>query len=235
MHKLFLTLVICLLLSCGSCYLAKYPVTPKVAESATYKLFANDESQGTGWAVSDHYIMTAGHMCEYNEDNYIAVSNTERRFRLHSVAWEKSLVDGQTDLCLLKSEAKLPNTLVIADEMPKVGDKIGYVGYPNGEYSEHEGKYLGDIDGPENQGNDFAFSAWADHGASGSALFTDRGVWGVLVRLRTDGGFVHDPIDGGVAIPLDKIKKFLDDMEVKYEVTPDDPVQTDPFADPGMD
>jgi hypothetical protein len=45
----------------------------------------------------------------------------------------------------------------------------------------------------------------------------------VLVRLRTDGDYVHDGTDGGVAIPLDKITAFLKDLKIDYTTTPDDP------------
>ncbi len=159
-------------------------------------------------------------MCEDVPETFVVYSGV-KRFRAKSIAWESSQYIGLYDLCLLKTDFDLPSSLVIADRMPLVGEDIGYVGWPLGSKVVAHGKYLGDLDGPDEDSNNSAFSAPCDHGASGSAVFTSRGVWGVLVRLRTDGGKIHDPSEGCVAIPLKQLKEFLDDNKIDYASTPE--------------
>lgn len=226
-----LLLPILILLTLSSCYLKQYPVTPEVADSATYMFMANDSYQGTAWAVNDHTLITAGHMCDANEDNYVAVGTTGRSFRAHSLAWEHG-GKGLADLCALHTDAPLPNSLIIADVMPNIGDKVWYNGFPKGKYVRETGKYIGDTDGKDAHFNDFVATAPEDHGASGSAMYTTRGVWGVLVRIRTDdmhGGLIanfeedaHTGDDGESCIDLKAIRSFLNEMDIKYDTTPDD-------------
>lgn len=220
-------LLVCALFLLGACYLGHYPVTAHAAEEASYKVF-NDEAMGTAWAVDLHHLVTAGHVCEVFDDKFVIVSNLERRFHAKSVISEYSRTHGTVDLCVLETQVDLPNFLVVADEMPAVGAKIGYVGYPLGVWGAFEGKYLGDLDGPDEDFNDDAFSAPCDHGASGAAVFTERGVWGVLVRLQTQGGMLHPGTEGCVAIPLKPLRAILEDAHIKYTSTPPEP--TTPFG-----
>jgi len=211
MRKLILALGLLLV----SCHVQRYTVNMKAATSGTYKVFSED-AQGTAWAIDDHHLVTAGHLCETFSDHFILISGSWR-FQAKSVLWEKSRETGHKDLCLLETEGTLPDPLTLSDRMPRVGEDIHYVGFPLGKYTEQDGKYVGDLDGDEYDWNDAVFSAKCDHGASGSAVFFKRGVWGVLVRLRTDGGFVHDGDEGCVAIPLSDLKKFLDVYKVNYK------------------
>ena len=209
------------LLGCSNCYLQEYPVTAQVADSATFKLNTGDYL-GTAWAVNDHYLVTAGHMCQDAGD--MVIQNGIHFYPANWVAFQYS-ESGQDDLCVLHTPVTLDRHLVIADQMPGVGESIGFVGYPGGEYYVGKGRFLGDMDGDDTE-NDAAFSAPADHGASGSAMFTSRGVWGVLVRRRTDGGYIHPAADGGAAVDLTHLVRFLNEQSVDYTVTPD-PVTTD--------
>jgi hypothetical protein len=194
---------------CNGCYLP--PVTPATVESGTYQLLVSNGVglfAGTAWTIDEHHVVTAGHMCQGMEPD-VVLSSGSRDIRGRIVEWEES-DDGQRDLCLISTAATLPHPLTVADRMPAMGDRVDYVGYPNGVESRSEGKFLGDLDGTGHL-NDATFSAQCDHGASGSAVFTDRGVWGVLVRLRTDGNHLHDGSDGCAAIPLDVLDAFLTD------------------------
>lgn len=207
------------LASCSSCHVGEYPITPQVAEAGTYQMY-NDQAMGTAWAVNSHELVTAGHMCEQMGDNVVMVSTNGRKFHGKIVLWEKSS-SYMADLCLVKTDYTLQNPLNLAPEMPAIGQAIGYVGFPDGIYSEHTGIYQGDTDGPDYHEQDYSFSAWTNHGASGSALYDDRGVWGVLVRLKVNfDGTILTPDDGGVAIPLETIEAFLDDAGADYTVTP---------------
>lgn len=207
-----------LLAALSACYLCHYPLTPSIAKQASYKVFMANGGQGTAWAVDAHHLLTAGHVCESISNAFVVVGDF-RRFHAHAILWEQDEA-GQHDLCVLETTATMDSHLIVADRMPRVKERVGYVGFPLGEYSESSGQYIGDLDGPDKHLNDDVFSAVCDHGASGSAVFHDGGVWGVLVRLRTDGGFVHDGTDGCVAIPLPAIKKILHDAGVSYDVPP---------------
>lgn len=219
-----------LLIALASCHAGQYPVTPQIAEEGTYQMII-DGAMGTAWAVNDHQLVTAGHMCEQMNDNVVMISTSGRRFHGKIVVWDQAQGSYMSDLCLVNTDYTMPNPLNLAPEMPKIGQEMGYVGFPNGVYSEHQGVYQGDMDGPDYNEQDYSFSAWCDHGASGSAVYDDRGVWGVLVRLKvTAEGDVMTPEDGGVAIPLGTLKEFLDDAHVSYTVTPiavDRPMQFD--------
>jgi hypothetical protein len=236
MRNLLLSLIFLM-----GCYLKQYPVTPDVAETATYRLAAGDYL-GTAWAVNEHTLITAGHMCEIPGESYVATSTSGRSFRVHSTAWEQG-GQGIYDMCALHSEAPLNNWLVIADRLPKLGEQVWYNGFPDGVYVRETGVYIGDTDGKNAHFNDYVATAPSDHGASGSALFTKRGVWGILVRIRTDNGKnglisnwddnMHDGKDGESAIGLPQIKAFLDEEQIKYDITPDDPIsfiQTSPLG-----
>jgi S1-C subfamily serine protease len=208
------------LAACSGCHIGQYPLTPQIAEAGTYLVY-NDRGSGTAWAVNAHQLVTAGHICEQMNDNVVLVSTTNRKFHGKIRVWDKSDGDYNQDLCLIDTSFTLPSPLNLAPEMPVVGQDIGYVGFPDGVYSAHTGVYQGDTDGPDNNEQNYSFSAWTNHGASGSALYDDRGVWGVLVRLKvTPEGEILTPEDGGVAIPLDVITSFLDDAGAKYTVTP---------------
>jgi hypothetical protein len=57
--------------------------------------------------------------------------------------------------------------------------------------------------------NNYFTTAPCDHGASGSALYTADGVFGVLVRLRYDDEGVHPGTEGCVVSPLAQIRLLL--------------------------
>lgn len=218
------------------CYLKSYPVTADVAEAATYKMITYYDAgaaQGTAWAVNSHTVVTAGHMCEEGV-RFELISSTDRHVLVTPILYERSDTNGNADLCVLHSDLELAATpLVIADAMPDIGTTVHYVGWPQGHFVREDGKYLGDMDGDDHL-NDAVSSTPSDHGASGSAMFYDRGVFGVLVRLRTDGGYIHDGTDGSALAPLDELLSVLKEAGVDYVTTPSLPEQ-DPFTDRGED
>lgn len=205
-----------LLLSLSACYLKHYPLTPAVVSGATYRAMT-PEGGGTAWAVGKHHLVSAGHVCEM--EGPFRMESQFRRFYATPVLWWKD-GEGLRDLCVLKTEIALDSWLILSSTMPKKGDKIGYVGYPNLDYGEFTGFYLGDLDGDENMNNDVSTAPCAP-GASGSAMYKEDGVWGVLVRLRTDGGYIHDPAEGCVAVRLDYLVDILNEAGVKYDVPPE--------------
>lgn len=213
-------LLLAALLSLSGCYLHQFPITLDIAEASTYRL-ESDTAQGTGWVVADHYVMTAGHMC-WEARTLVLTSTTGRR--LLGTPLVTDLSTG-SDLCIVKVAGPLAPPLVLADRMPKVGAKVAFVGWPMGHFVRSEGAYLGDLDhGQENMtDNSYAFSAQCDHGASGSAVYGAGGVFGVLVRVRTDGGRMHDGSDGCVVTPISDIRAMLKEADIDPALAPPQP------------
>lgn len=207
-----------LLLLLNSCYLRHYPLHAGIAKVATFKIVVEDGT-GTGWAVDKYHLITAGHVC--NSLSLMRAEGPRRRFYVEPVVWEYNGAD--YDICLLKSSVALDSWLIISDMAPKTGDNVGFVGYPGGEYGESSGTYLGDMDTDDSHENDNVFTAPCAAGASGSAVYTERGVWGVLVRKRTDGGYIHPGEEGCVAVGWDKLTKFLRDAGINYDTPPEIP------------
>lgn len=224
MRYFILSILACFLISCSGCGLGPKAVTPELAEAASFQMFV-ESGQGTAWAINEHTLVTAGHMCESLSDQTVLVSTSGRRFHGTIIVWDQLRGSYMSDLCLVHTDYPMTTWLKLARNMPEVGDTMGYAGFPNGVFMVSAGVYMGDMDGPDQTEQDYTFSAWADHGASGSGLYSDKGVWGVLVRLRVnfhiDGGFeILGPEQGGVAIPLQTLKAFLDDAGADYTVVP---------------
>lgn len=195
------------------------PMTPSLAEEATYKTLTGD-SLGTSFAISEHYLLTAGHMCDGVKK--VALEGTNHvRFAADVVDYELDY-DTNADICLLHTDRKLPQSVSFALQMPSAGDEVWYVGYPLGDFTKGVGVYVGDTDEAHN--NDFTSSAPCDHGASGSAMFSASGVYGILVRLqvfeappsmldellgRDKGLDIRPGPEGCVVTPLEQIGTFL--------------------------
>ena len=206
-----------LLLCLSACYRHQWPLTPGVVSYSTYKIYMDDR-QGTAWVVDKHHLVTAGHVCRGGGD--AVIQGDIRSFRASPVLW--SYGNGVHDLCVLETRVALERPLVVADVMPRVGDPVFFVGYPSGEYVESSGTFLGDLDGDWTYNNAVS-SAPCGPGASGSALYTSQGVWGVLVRQRTDGGYIHDPSEGCAVVDLQELRRFLREAGINYLTPPLDP------------
>lgn len=214
--KKSLLLLLFVLSSVSGCYQHRWPLNPDVVSYSTFKIYMGD-GQGTAWAVDEHHLVTAGHVCERGGPGAVIMDGV-RRYPAKPVLWNYG--SGEHDVCVLRTEFTLSRPLIIAKSMPKVGDKVAFVGYPYGEYIRSSGTFLGDTDGEESY-NNAAFTAPCGPGASGSPVYTSKGVWGVLVRLRTDEiGLPMLPSDGCVAIELKELKAILDAADVDYDIPP---------------
>jgi S1-C subfamily serine protease len=185
------------------------PLTPEVAEESTYKIITPSGGQCTGWVVDeDGHLVTAGHCCDEDGD-YSLISTSNRVGKARVIAFEDDSSDAPpTDVCLMKAYGSVAAPLPLAGEMPDVGDKVFFVGFPRGIYKRSEGAYRGDVDG-DSRWHDFSSSAPCDRGASGSAMLSEDGAWGVLVRLHFTGETVLPGDFGCVASPLDQILSIL--------------------------
>lgn len=237
-----------LILGLAGCYLHQWPVTAHVVDRSTFRLTetnAHGSYRGTAWAVQPNLLVTAGHMCEGGGE-FTVTTYGGYTIPAKIVAFrhgETPDLNGQTgeDLCLLKADVDA-TPLVVAYAMPKVGAKIGYAGYPAGVHAIGEGVYLGNNEG----------SAPMHPGASGSAVFTSVGVFGVLIQSRYArplhescepdlwGGEECaldrlDDVTGEVVVPVDKLRAFLKEAGVSpTDPPPHVPEPDEVFPQPGL-
>lgn len=219
-------LILALLLSCQTGVLAPVYVpvdlAPTVAVHSTFRVFTklNGEKMksGTAFVISETEVMTAGHVCSLG----IQIEGLDLEFEPEGIKsftlqsqddkyWEAELVrfSKSPDLCILKVNTPLPPALPFAKSMPDWGDHTGYVGAPRGMWGKgtamlYEGRYSGDS----------AVSIFTAPGASGSAVFTKDGVYGVLVAVHPESSSIT------LVEPLDKIRKFIDDTRASQSSDP---------------
>lgn len=171
-----------------------YPVTPQVAVESTFKveqyLDGILNGSGTAWIVdhdkSQTYLVTAGHVCDHSEKP-MAFTMFKLIDRNDKETWARPLMyhskhqvdeEGESDLCVLVALGNLGPALLLADELPEYGSWVTYVGAVMGQW----GKGLAPV-------FDGRYSGWrvitapTIGGASGAAIFTGEGVFGVLVAV----------------------------------------------------
>jgi hypothetical protein len=213
MHALTLGLLVyrLFLLLLGSCYLNSFPLSPVKVEPSIYKVLSN-EAQGTAWVVAPHYLITAGHMCTHG-DSFSVVRGNGWTYPVEPVLWSMSL-DASGDVCIMHSDLTLDRPLILAKGPPAVGAKDHYVGYPHGTLGRFDGTYMADG----------GSSAWCGPGASGSPVFTEVGVYGVLVQGRPGGD--EDGYGGHAgcqSTPVSYLLPLLNEVGVSYTLTPEMP------------
>jgi hypothetical protein len=168
-----------------------YPVTVRAAQESTFmveKAFDGvPVASGTAWIVDKDgtftYLMTAGHVCAGTATRLDGSGSVMISYRLTSkddVTMPALVLKAEqdVDLCLLMAPGSLGEPLLLAEKMPEHGAPVTYVGAPMGFYGQglapvYDGRYLG---------NRFV-GVPTIGGASGSALFTADGVFGVLVTV----------------------------------------------------
>lgn len=189
-------------------------MSDELADAATYKVLTPDRSQGTAWAVGTHTLITAGHICDAGPGKYEIISSDGVHLVAEPVIWTFDYPDDRPplDVCAMRSEFVLPAVFPLAPAMPAEGTPVEYFGYPLGNHVHSEGTFYGDIDGPESFLNDYFADTPCDHGASGSAMYSDAGAYGVLVRLVVVGDQVLPGEVGCVATPLSQIVDVLDSI-----------------------
>jgi len=198
-----------ILLLLASCYHAP-PQAPERREEPTYMMITPGIGQCTAWGIDDSHVITAGHCC-HEEGEYTLISSFHRHVKATVVRFLDEDYEDRTptDVCLMRTYSPVQH-MSLATEMPQIDAPMAFVGYPRGEWVHSTGFYIGDVDGPFQNWNNYAFTAPCDKGASGSAVFTDAGVFGVLVRLGFTGEDVLPGAMGCIASPLSQIVEILD-------------------------
>lgn len=140
------------------------------------KAYQNGEPQwsGTGWKIKEGYLLTAGHVCDpEGQDGFTfrAVSKWNQEYPLQVVKFAHD-----PDLCLLSAPHIPGPILPKLIDVPDYGSTIWYSGAPVGVFGDGtvpfgRGFYIG--------GNKAMIAGYS--GASGSPMYTEKGVFGVLV------------------------------------------------------
>ena len=159
------------------------------AAGSTFRLEVYAESEmllgsGTAWVAAIQgeysYLISAGHVCS---------NEFAKTYKLHGqddtiYDVEETMHASEPDLCLLRYKGMLARPLLIANRNPHYGELVSYVGAPFGMYGNDTAPYFTG----HYMGSKYAGMPTAP-GASGSAIWTPNGVFGVLVTV--DPRFHH--------------------------------------------
>jgi hypothetical protein len=174
-----------------------------VADGSTYKLDTGDHLC-TAWSAAPGFAVTAGHCCVGHAGDAMTLIATDgSMIAARPVLWEMS-PGPEADACVLRAEGPLAPPLVFAARMPAPGTSDGYTGYPHGQHYIGHGEYvLGCGTTDEIQ-----------PGASGSPVFTSRGVYMIVVQLRVDAA--GNVLPGGQGTPIKEVERLLDRVGAHY-------------------
>lgn len=160
------------------------PITPHSAAESTFLVNVVGVGSGTAWIAKNgdtSVLITAGHVCEPGALYVLR----DRRGESHMAVLKAT--SPKYDLCALETFKVIGRPLGLAPHEPELYDPVSYVGAPTGMFGcsvmlegdfcgfapMYRGEYLG--------GN--AVSAPTAPGASGSAIYADYGVIGVLTSV----------------------------------------------------
>lgn len=201
--------------------------TFKVEVEFTVEDVISFTASGTGFAVaaSDDLtvIMTAGHVCTtdtfFQDTEFMITNRVHRLINNKGEIFESYVVldDDEKDVCLLVTVGKIARPIPFADSSPKIGKTVYYVGAPGGFWVEDlipvftglfGGKILLKFD---EEGKNVIwmgfYSLWAEGGSSGSPIFTEDGIIGMLTKNT-------HALDGGgewsAGVCVESLKKYLD-------------------------
>lgn len=175
-----------------------YPTSPTSAAKSTFRLNVtipfqvedvdgpvtmNLKGSATAWVVANSdvsYLITAGHAC-YTE---LQGQQVTPEYTLTSPSGQEHAVrflmrSDDPDLCLMVAYEVLGPSMAVASEDPEYDEPVAYVGAPSG--------FFGDGMAPMFRGTysgGDSCSLPGAPGASGSAVFTEGGVIGVLTRVN---------------------------------------------------
>jgi hypothetical protein len=152
--------------------------TPDGVKDSVYKIVAiqggENQWSGTAWKLSEGFMMTAGHVCDTaGEDGFTfrVMSRWNKEYPVEVIKFSR-----EPDLCLLSAPHVPGDPMGTLTLTPAYGETIWYSGAPVGVFGDGtvpfaEGVYIG--------GYKAMIAGYP--GASGSAMYTKNGVFGVLV------------------------------------------------------
>lgn len=149
---------------------ATVPKDPGEGPESVQRVYVQDQWYGTAFHLGEGVWVTADHICEDIIDS-VKIEEADA-----TLVRRGNWTDGGEDLCLLSGPE--PASYLPLGVEPAFGERLVYVGYPEG----HLGVYEGIYSGIDAQTAEPMFTAFAWGGASGSpVLSVDGRVVGVLV------------------------------------------------------
>lgn len=197
----YLLTLLAALTGCRAFYHPAYPLTAEYARDGIYRIEAYTDGvllgSGTAWATTTNEVVTAGHVCAA-QDRAPNVTFSLSDAHGGHIAVTPERYSDDPDLCLLKADRIVGRPLLVASQGPRYGAPIEYIGAPLGVYGDGVapiflGQYI----------NSRMVSAPVAPGASGAPVFTQEGVFGVVVAV--DRQFHHL----SYIVPLNDLKGFL--------------------------
>ena len=172
----------------------------KIPHDAIYKINIVSEGalvgNGTGFAVAEHLLVTAAHVC---------LDAVDYDLYAHGHQLVIVNVDPYADLCLLITNEKLPSFLQIALVPPKVDDEVIASGYALGAPAQvvTRGTFIGDGMSPDGS-NRYMSSLMVTFGNSGGPMLDSHmHVVGVIVST------LHKYNQVSFASTLEDLRDFL--------------------------
>ena len=164
--------------------------SPVLVEAETlYGIQNLSESQASGLAIksinNQSYILTADHFCQsfeefslsYGKDSVQMSGSTMLVYDYIGNSYDGTIVfqDVDLDLCLVRSDMPIKDSVTIANHMPRIGEKVYTVSSPLGISTDGVGLHFeGRFSGCDNAGECF-FSIPATFGSSGSIILNSHG------------------------------------------------------------
>lgn len=149
----------------------------KVGKSKLYRHIGN----GTAFAISEHEIITAGHICAELKDPTVSLSiyylNNKMLIEKSKEKLVVSISDESKDLCLLYVENNPLKPIKLSDTVPLLGDRVYVVGFfGDGDYIMTEGFYGRNIFlSSKNNLPAVSLSAPTLFGSSGAPVLNNKG------------------------------------------------------------
>lgn len=183
-------------------------MSPTDARLSTFRVDLLGGGSGTAWVAANRdeksLLVTAGHVCD-DAAGWLLVGANGAAIR----AWPVKL-SAKFDLCLLSAEETVGPPLTLAVEGPAYDEPLMAVGAPRGVYGCDSGASIARCGmAPISRGyyaGGTLVSMPMYGGNSGSAVFSNRGVIGVLVE-----GYPGAPTLSFIE-PLDHLREFLDNI-----------------------
>ena len=167
---------------------------------------------GSGFAISNNYVLTNNHVVKGHEKVWVGVANRETLGRVVSRS-------EQYDLALIKLEGDLPVTpLQLASESLKLGQTIMVLGYPLPSIQGYTAKATSGVVSSEyglrDDPNQFQISAPVQPGSSGGPVISEDGlVLGVVVSTLSKAKMIKNegvlPENVNLCIHQEIIRSFI--------------------------
>lgn len=176
-------------------------------------LISSDRSKGTGFHISNGYIVTNYHVIENNVFSLVQFPNHPRGYEA-----ELAAADAGLDIAILKVEIgseALPYIEIERERPWEPGDPVYVIGNPL-YFSQiaGEGKLLGLVPIRNREKPPVAIDAPVFKGHSGSPVINANGKVVAVVYATTELEHEGERVPAGLAVPIDDLADLLGDLRL---------------------